>query len=65
MSLVINFYAFSYRFLSMDETRVISDNSDTIWTDENLMILNPLSIGYISGQALMHSCTHALMQKEK
>ena len=41
----------------MDETRVISDNSDTIWTDENLMILNPLSIGYISGQALM--------QKEK
>ena len=43
----------------MHTNRVISDNSDTIWTDENLMILNPLSIGYISGQALMHSCTHA------
>ena len=66
MSLVINFYVFSYRFLSMDKTKVISDNFNTIWTDENLMILlNPLSIGYISGQALMHSYTHALMQKEK
>ena len=66
MSLVINFYVFSYKFLSMDKTKVISDNFNTIWTDENLMILlNPLSIGYISGQALIHSCTHALMQKEK
>jgi hypothetical protein len=47
----------------MDKTKVISDNFDTIWTDENLMILlNPLSIGYISGQALMHSCNR---QKEK
>jgi hypothetical protein len=38
MSLVIDFNVFSYRFLSMDKTKVISDNFDTIWTDENLMI---------------------------
>jgi len=52
--------------ITQTEEPVISYNFNTIWTDENLMILlNPLSIGYISGQALIHSCTHALMQKEK